>query len=266
MTDRPDDPLAFFGGSTTRLIALEALCEGAMTKAELLAQLDTSRITLWRILSDLEEQGWVRETRSGFVATAAGRIVVERIRAMQDALADVTSLGDLLDWLPLAEMDFPIERLADAEIVRPTTSDPQGPMRLATRQIEAATTIRILTHGYSPWVIEIMHELGMAGEQTSEIVTSPDVLEAFLNASASRIQLRELIEAGCLEYFQYDGAVPHIFVILDDERVGMGIDDDEGRPQATLDIEDSEVLAWANRTFGRYRSSARRVDPSRFSE
>lgn len=264
MSDRPGDDLAFFGGSPARLTTLEALCDGPVPRADLQELTGSSRITLWRLLRDLEDRGWVRETEDGHVATAAGRMVVERITATREALSTIEALEDLLGWLPLDEMAFPVERLANAEVVRPTTSDPQGPMRLATRQIEEAATIRVLTHGFSPWVIEVMHERGMAGEQTGEIVTSTGVLDAFLDDPVLREQLHDLTDRDQLTYYLYDGSVPHILAVLDGERVGLGVDDDEGHPRAALDVEDDVVLAWAERTFERYRSEARRLEAARF--
>lgn len=265
MADRSSDMLSFFGGSPIRLQTLRRLSAEPMTKATLQDEVETSRITLWRLLSEFEDRGWIRETADEFEATAAGRIVVERIEAMQNALKATEELGELLEWLPIDEFDFPIECLADAEIARPSPTDPQRPMRLATRQIREATELRILTHGYSPWVVETMYDRAITGEQSGEMVTSADVVEALAAQPKIRDQLRELIESGALEYFYHERAVPHIFAILDGDRVGMGVDDDEGRPQAAFDIADEQVLEWAERTFKRYRSSATRVTSDRFT-
>lgn len=266
MADWPGDVLSFFGGSPIRLRTLDRLCDGPATKAVLQEEIETSRITLWRLLSEFEDRGWIRETDSGYEATAAGRIVVERIDQMNYAFRAVDELGDLLEWLPLDTFDFPIERLADAEIARPSPTDPQRPMRLATRQIQEATEISILTHGYSPWVVETMYNRAIAGEQSGTMVTSTDVFEALDTQPPIRDQLRELIEVGALEYYHYEGDVPHIFAILDGEGLGMGVDDDSGRPQAALDIVDDQVLDWAERTFERYLDDATRVTPDRFTD
>lgn len=265
MTGETSDVLAFFGSSPTRFTALEALSEEAMSKAELQERIDTSRITLWRLLGDFEDRGWVRETDAGYEATVAGQFVVERLTSVGDTLQALEELGDLLEWLPLDQMDFAIDRLAAAEIVRPTPSDPQAPMRLATRQIREASTIRILTHGYAPRVFESMHELGMAGEQSGKLVTSTEVLETFVEEPSMGEKLADLIDAEQLEYFHYPGGVPHIFAILDGKRLGMGVDDDDGRPQASFDIDDDTVLEWAERTFERYRSQSSRVEPDCFT-
>jgi predicted transcriptional regulator len=265
MGDEVSDVVAFFGSSPTRLTTLQALCEEAIPRAKLQERIDTSRITLWRLLGDFEDRGWVRETDAGYEATVAGRFVVEQLTSVEDALQALEELDGLLEWLPLDEMDFSLERLAEAEFVRPSPSDPQGPIRLATAQIREATTIRILTHGYAPRAVESMHELGMAGDQSGVLVTSTGVLETFLEEPSMREKLGELIEAERLEYFHHRGEVPHIFAILDGERVGMGVDDDDGRPQAAFDIDDETVLAWAERTFERYRSQSARVDPERFT-
>lgn len=261
---RSNEVLEFFGSTPVRLVMLERLTAGPEARADLLDTTDVSRITLWRLLGDLEERGWIRETGDGYEATAAGRLVVDRITTTVDAIEAIAELGDLLEWLPLAEISFDVERLADADVVRPTKSDPQAPMRVATRQMEDATTVRILTHGYSPWVVETLHDRVVAGETTVSMVVSPDVLEAFAANAPIRDQLGEMIEAGGQELYRYGGPVPHIFAILDRARVGMGVDDDEGRPQAVFDIVDDEILDWAERTHERYREEATPVDPGRF--
>ena len=265
MADETSDVLSFFGSSPTRLPVLDALRGGATSMAELADRFEVSRITLWRALGDLQDRGWVRETDGGYEATVAGRLIVDRIASMTDAVVAIEKLDDLLEWLPLDEMDFEIERLADADVVRPTPSDPQAPMRLATRQIREASTIRILTHGFSPWVIESMHERGLGGEQSAVLVTATDVLEAFDAEPALGEMLRELLEAGRLEYFHCRDEVPHIFAILDGDHVGIGVDDDDGRPRAAFDVHDPTVVDWAERTFERYRSQSSRVEPARFN-
>jgi len=265
MGEQTTDVLAFLGGTPTRLAALKALCTGPITKTALKNQLDTSRITLWRTLSEFEERGWIMESDAGYEATAAGRIVVDRISALRTAMATVEDLADLLDWLPLEEMDFGIEHLAGAKVARPTPSDPQRPMRVATRQVEQAARFKILSHAFSPWVVDVVYDRVMAGDQSGEMITSADVLEAFVADPPIRAQLRDLIETDNFEYFQYSGSVPHILVLLDDHRVGMGVDDDVGRPQAVFDIEDEVVREWAERTYERYRSTATPVTPERFT-
>lgn len=265
MGEPPTDVLAFLGGTPTRLAALEALCEGPLTRSDLQDRIDTSRITLWRTLSEFEERSWIKETNAGYVATAAGRIVVERITDLRLELDAVEELADLLEWLPFEEMDFGFNRLAAAEVVRPTTSDPQRPMRIATRQIEEAATIHVLTHGFSPWVIETMYDQAMAGDQSGEMITTTDVLEAFIADPALRDRLRELIASDHFEYYQYPGVIPHILVLLDGNQVGMGVDDDAGRPQAVFDIDDGVVRDWAERTYDRYRAAATPVLPERFT-
>ena len=168
MGEPTTDALAFLGGTPTRLAALQELCDGPRTRSELLEALDTSRFTLWRTLSEFQDRGWVHETEAGCEATAAGRVVVHQVTDLLGALDTVDEWADVLEWVPLEEMDFGIEHLADAEVVRPTPGDPQGPMRFATRQVEEADTFHILTHGFSPWVVEAIHDRAMAGEQTGD--------------------------------------------------------------------------------------------------
>jgi len=259
-----DDVLAFFGNSPTRLAILESLAAGPKTRSDLQAAVDTSRTTLWRLVVDLEERGWVRKAGEQYEATVAGRIVVDRVTSLQTTVTILDELADLLDWLPIDEMSFPVERLANATVVRPTTANPQGPMQLATRQIETATQIRILSRAYSPWVVEAVYEPVLAGDQSVTMVLTTGVVEAFNADESIRRQVRDMAETDHLRLFRAD-EIPFIVAILDGDRVGMGIDDDDGRPRAVLDIEDQTIVTWAIDTYERYRDIAVPIGPERFS-
>ena len=267
MAQNGGEVLAYLGNSRTRLSILEALVqEDELSRSELMATVETSRTTLWRLVKDFEERGWVREIDEGYSATSAGRLVLDRVHSLQATARAVEELGDLLQCLELEAMDFPIEQLADAKVVRPTTADPQGPMRLAVRQIREATDIDILSRAYSPRVVEAIYEPVLAGEQTITMVLTDGVLEAFNSDDEIRRRVREMVGTDYLRLYRAAEPITFIFAILDGERIGMGIDDHEGRPQAVLDIEDPEVVDWAIRTHERYRSGASPVGPERFSD
>lgn len=261
-----EDVVTFLGTSPARVVTLETLTDGPKSRAELQATVDTSRTTLWRQLGELEERNWIRETDGEYTLTVAGRIVLERTRALRDAAAAVDELGDLLDFLPVDEMGFPIERLTDATVVRPTATNSQAPMRLATKQMEAATDIQILTSGYSPWIVEVLHEPVLRGQKSVSMVVTPGVLESMADEAAIRRQTREMLESGSFDAYEAGSRVPHVLAILDGERLGMGITDEQGRPQAVLDIEDDTVLEWALSTYGQYRAAATTVGADRFSD
>jgi predicted transcriptional regulator len=265
MQEGTEDVLSYFGGSPSRLATLEALTESELSVAELGEAVGISRTTLWRHLVDLSERGWVRETTGKYEATAAGRVVHDRLAALQDAAAVVEELGDLFKWLPLEEIPVPVERLAGAQIVRPGTTNPEAPMRLALRQIEGATDIRILTRGYSPWVVEALYDPVLASEKSVSAVVTAGVLDAFAADDSIRVQVREMVESGGFRLYRTD-EIPFVLAIFDGIRLGLGIEDDQGRPQAVLDIEDQPVLDWAVGAHSRYRERATPVEADRFTD
>lgn len=265
MREWTEDVLSYFGGSPSRLATLEALTEGELSVAELGEATETSRTTLWRHLGDLSERGWVRETAGAYEATAAGQVVHDRLVALQKAAATVEELGDLVEWLPLREIPVPVERLADAAVVRPGATNPEAPIRLALRQIEGATDIRILTRAYSPWVVEALYDPVLAGEKSVSAVVTAGVLDAFDAEDSIRAQIREMVASGGFRLYRAD-EVPFILATFDGTRLGLGIEDDQGRPQAVLDITDQPVLDWAVGTHSRYREHATPVEADRFTD
>ena len=266
MTDRSDDIVTYLGASPVRIAVLEALAERRLSRRELQDAVDTSRTTLWRLLREFEDRHWIRETETEVELTTAGRIILERIGALRTASEAIETLADVIDWLPVDEMDVPIERLAAAEIVRPATSNPAAPMRLAMKQLETATDIRILTRGYSPWLVDVLYEPVLEGRKSVSMVVAEPVLDALNDEEPLRQQVDEMIAMGGLELYRANEPVSHIFAILDGERLGMGIADEHGRPRATLDIEDDAVLEWALQTYTDYRNRATEIGAGRFTD
>lgn len=253
------DGLEVLAGSSIRRELLTRLENHSMTREELLDTISTSRVTLWRNLSELSKYGWVDEDEGRYRLTIAGRLVEHQLRNLQQTIEATNRIGQLLDWVPIDEMSFDVARLADATIVTPTPNDPQAPLRLAYRQIRDAESVRILSHALAPKVLDAIYEGLGRGSPVVEGVVTGGVIDAIKADTESRERYHESVDSGALQVYRYDAPIPHILTILDDERVGMGIDDDEGRPQAVLETDDEAVLDWASETYERYRSRARPI-------
>ena len=251
----------FLAGSASRVETLEALVEAPSTLAELEAVAGTSRTTLWRTLTEFERRGWADRTDDGYEATPVGAFVAETFARFLAGLDAADELGELIQWLPLAEMDFDLARLADAEVAVPTPNDPQAPMRLSLEQTAGARRVRILTHAVAPAIVEALHDGVQAGEQVLEGVVTQGAIDTITADPGMMAKFEELLDADGTTIYRYDGEIPHILAILDDERVGLGVDDDQGRPRAVLDVADRLVLKWAEETFEGYRADATRLDP-----
>ena len=254
------DDAEFLAGSPSRSAVLEALVEAPSTLAELEAAAGASRTTLWRTLTELERRGWAERGDDGYAVTPVGAFVAETFAGFLAGLDVADELGDLIRWLPREEMDFDLVRLADAEVAVPTPSDPQAPMRLAEEQTAEARSVRILSHATSPAVVETLHEGVGVGDQVVELVVTAGAMDAMATKPGMETPFHELLEMDGATVYRSNGEIPHIMAILDGERVGLGVDDEQGRPLAVLDIADPVVLEWAEETFEAYRDDAERFE------
>jgi predicted transcriptional regulator len=248
----------FLARSENRVAVLQQLREGPATRRGLRDATGISPVTLGRILGDFTDRGWIESGGAGYRVTALGELVVESLEAFLDALDAVVTLQPFARWLPTDEYDFGLERLADASVFRPDPTDPNVTMRVAAQQVASSDHVRILTHGFSTLVVNVLHDRVTAGEMTVENVYAGSVYETVARAEGVSDEFRALFEADGATFYRYDGEVPHVLAILDDG-VGIGVDDERGRPQAVLDVEDSVVRDWAVETFERYRAEATEV-------
>lgn len=256
------EDIAFLVGAPSRTTVLDAVMAEPATPAELHSRTAVSRTTLWRTLTGLEERGWVVREGGAYECTAAGRLVATALAECVETVQAVDHLADVLQWLPTDEMPFDLVRLREAEVAVPNPGDPQAPMRLATRQVREAERVRILTHATVPGVIETLSERAVAGDLDLTFVVTPAVLDASLADPRSADRLDRLLAADGVEGYRYDGEIPHLLALLDGDRVGIGVDDDAGRPRAVLDVSDPEVARWAEETFDAYRDRAHPIDGS----
>jgi len=253
---RTSEVIAFLAGSPNRREILARLEAGPATREALLADVDASRVTLWRNLSELVDRDWVSAEEDGYSLTVAGRLVFEHFRSLQRTLDTVERLGDVVEWLPAEEMGVDVARLADARIAVPTPSDPQAPMRLVDRQMREASHVDILSHAMAPNILGALDADRDGDDLVVEGVITSDVADAIGADPRTHRQFRDAVARGALRWHRYDGEIPYVLAVLDGERVGIGLDDDAGRPQAVLETDDPVVLEWALETFDAYRRDA----------
>ena len=261
-TGDPHDDVVFLARSPNRVAVLAALGERPATRADLLDLLDLSRVTLGRVLDDLEDRGWVVRDGVRYASTPTGDLVADAYADLSDALAFAREYGDVVRWLPTDEMDFDLRLLADAEVTRADRTDPLAVMRRVAEQTSGASRIRALSHAIDPGFVSGLHDGVTAGRLDAEFVVTADVVETFAADEEYATQIRALIEAGAPAY-RYDGDVPHLLSTFDDA-VGIGVTDGDGTPVAVLHSEHPAVASWAAETYERYRADATRLTADEF--
>lgn len=260
------EAVSFLVGSSNRVAVLEELRSGRRSTNELDSIVGVPRVTLWRVLRDLGERGWIHEEDGTYVLSNEGRLIYDDFEALLSTVEAAAALGDFVEYLPLDDLGFDVHRLAEATLVVPSPSDPQGPIRVAERQVREARTVRILSHALAPGVLDVLHDRSGSGDLSSlDAVVTAEVVDAISIDPASRSTLGELVATDDVNVFRYDGEIPHLMAILDDERVGLAVDDEHGAPKGVVETDDEVVLDWARETVDDYRESAERIDPSDFT-
>lgn len=249
----------FLARSENRVAVLLELDDAAAGRDELRTETGASQVTIGRVLGDLTDRGWIESTGESYEITPLGRVVAASFADLLDALDVTERLRPFSQWMPLESYDFDLVRLADAEVVRPDSVDPSVTMRKATQQVADSTHVRILTHGFSTMVTEVLHDRVLAGEAVVEGVFSPAVFAVFEDDPALIELLTAMMESDGATFYRYDGDIPHILTVVDDG-VGIAVDDDDGLPRAILDVDDPAVREWAVETFERYRAAATRIE------
>jgi len=92
---------------------------------------------------------------------------------------------------------------------------------------------------------------------TIEAATRLEPFLEWMPDGAFDLDLRHLTDAG-LDTFVHDGPVP-FFPGLYDDRVQVGVGDDEGSSRALVESRDEAVREWAEDTYAAYRTAAKRL-------
>jgi len=253
----PVEQISFLARSESRVRALERLLEsGPTTQRELRTHLDASRSTIARTLSALERRSWIEADDGAYRLTPVGTIVAREFGELVDALRTTDELSTFLEWFPYAEFDLELRALRDATITTSTSSDPYAPGRTQTELLRSATRFR----GFLPAIdlegSEVVHEQITERDFAAEIVVSAEVGETITTEEFADL-FREQLATGQLTVLVCDGDLPFYLGLADDERVQIGVEDDEGFPRALLDTDTTAVREWAESVYDEYRAAAR---------
>ena len=253
--------------SENRVTVLELLAAEPREYAELQDAIGVSRVTMNRMLDDLEEHGWlVRASRTEeHRITPCGRLVIDEITEALDAVATARKLRDVQQYLPVDSFDFDLRQLEDAEVVTPTRTNTVAPLKSSADLALDADYIRVVSEYW-----DIIHVQAVA-DYLREHPESIDIQLVFLGDSLDAIAadsdmahgFREVADRASCKYYYHPDEWLYALSIFG-EMVVLELNDGQGAVPATVISDDEEVLTWAEDTFEQYRSEAELIDPSSF--
>lgn len=254
----PLDTIEYLARSDHRVEVLGAICAEPRTRGEIRELADASRVTVGRIITDLEERDWVERVGRRYEATTEGRYIAAEFNRLVDNLEAFASLPAVVEWYPDDEPSFDLSRLAGAEVVTAEEGDIIAPMRQALDLIKGADRVRAVANGAAK---EFVHATRVAVEAGARhtLVIPPDTLDALSSDPELRDGVMAGLEAG-LRLLVVDADLP--VLQLADDTVALC----SGDHQAMIETDDPTVYEWADSYFESLREDATPIRPESFDD
>lgn len=252
------DDVAFLANSENRVAVFEHLVETPRSRGEVRDQADASRVTVARVLEELESREWITRSGQEYTVTPLGEWVYEEFTRLVDEMEAAHRLRDPLQWLPTDEVTFDVKCLRDAELIFTAESDPTALIRRIVEFHRSGERIRGVSRGTAPVFVENHWELTVNGDTRVEMVMTPEALDVIRDHPPTAQKFCEMLDVENAHYSVCEG-IP-ISVGIVDGAVGINLTDEQGVLKAGITTNDETVHAWAVDLFETCRDKARPVD------
>lgn len=251
--------LTFVARAENRVDALLAVADGPATRPTIQEETDIPRATLSRILADFRERDLVVRDGHDYAITPLGEVLASELRDAIEAIAAVLTLAEVREWLSLEAFEFPVSRLADADVVVPSTPDPTAPIRRAETLLAEAERVRLVANSMIPGCLEAVWGAVTADHQRLEWVTTPDALSVVADDPTLARWTRDLLQSDSATGYVHEEGFPQALFVVDGT-VFTPVSDDAGTVRGHVETDDDVVRAWAEETIDGYVEAAAPID------
>ncbi|WP_408960662.1 helix-turn-helix transcriptional regulator [Natrinema sp. 74] len=252
--------VAFLTRSEHRFHVLNLLADGASSREELRKQLDATRVTLSRILGDLEDRALIhrRNSEGGYELTSFGETVYRDLVRLQGTIMVGQTYPNLISRLPTDWFDFDLRCLANGEHIHGKSEDPLAATRTLANAIKGSSSCESLVRTFTSLPVYGYEQAIQNGSEPEvHVIFDSNVTETIVGDSSLHTKLRELeSQADSTVYFSLDERVPCTVDLIDGETVFFTVDRDHETGFDIISCSHSDVVAWANRVIGEYSDRA----------
>lgn len=250
--------IAYLARSQNRIEILETLATGAHTPRNVEEQTGTSRSTLERITTELDEREWAKRNNHGeYVLTETGERIAEETSRYVGAMEAIETLGEAASWLPSDELTIDLRHFRDATVRRPRPNAAAAPSTYATQLMREATEFACLVNippslGFQEAMINGVTD----GRLTTKHVITAEELSVLRQNAERASRWQTYIEAGA-ELYCYDDRIPCNILVIDEIVLIL-----DRHPEALEGIESTNtaVRSWAHEMVDKYQTAARQLD------
>ena len=261
----PDDDIAFLANSANRVALLRCLSGGPHARDGLMTTVGVSRVTLGRILDELDERNWITQEGQVATITTLGDWVLQEYDGFREMMAAEQRLREVYPWFPDEAYGFHISELADATITTVSPANASAPFSRHVRQFDTGGSFWSFSFTITRLFLESCWRHVRNEDITFDWVFTAEVLEVLRRDPELSRQSREMLDSGRVEYRYVDGAIPYI-VLGSKDLVNLRLADDDGSPTALIETDAAAVREWAESTFASYWRKATPVEPAIFGD
>lgn len=264
------EDIEFLVSSWNRLDVLEAIASEPRTRADLMDFTDVSRVTLSRILADLEDSGWIVRYNDHYEATPNGVFVASEIIRMLDNLGTASQLGSIMEWLPIDRFDFDLVHLHDATIITPTFDNFTAQSKRLIDLVYESDRIRGIGTGLDHEFMRALWDASVDGDLELELILKEELFDPISADDDLRRQFTDMADKENVHIYRYNRDEPltmvgiHDGVTTGDDVVMLCGQHEEGAPPGTVESTDETVRSWAESFFDSIRATSHPVEATAF--
>jgi len=243
--------VTFVTRAENRVDVLLALSAAPATRPDLQEATGIPRATLSRILADFRDRDLAERDGHEYGLTPLGSLLAEEVGSLLGSVEAMLRLADVREWLAMESLDFPVERLADADVVVPSEQDPTAPIRRAEELLGVASEVRLAANSMIPACLEAVWRAVTEGRQTVEWVTTPAALDLVADDPELARRVRDLVESDRASASVHADGFPQALFVVDDT-VFTPVRDEARTIRGHVETDDEVVRAWAEEAIDAY--------------
>ncbi|WP_336134934.1 helix-turn-helix transcriptional regulator [Natronomonas amylolytica] len=233
---------------------LACLADGAKSQRGLREELDRSRSTVYKAVTELEEAGLVTEGADGYELTGVGRLAWRRHDAYRARLDRLVTAEPILNAIP-ADARVPLSAFEHGRVIVPGRHAPERPLDHLETRAEGADTLRCFSPAGMPRYFSDIHEQVAAADLTAKLVIEDDGIDRVKTAYD---HFEAAVEDPSFDVRIADDELPFAVVVFDEAELGLFVYEDGSLAGAAF-CDDEAVLTWGERLFERVHEQARPV-------
>ncbi len=255
----PLEDIAFLANSENRVAVFESLVEETQGRDELRHQVDASRVTVARVLRELEARNWIEHADGEYAVTPVGEWVYDEFVHLVDEMEAERRLREAMQWFPFDLLTFDVRCLRDAEVILLDGSDATALIRRTVKFHRSGERVRGVARGVAPVFIDNQWELTVHGDTQVELVLTPETLDVIQAHPRSAQQFQEMLDEENARYSVCEDIPISIGIV--DGTVGINLTDEQGVLKGGLVTDAEAVYRWAVDLFETCRDKSRPVNP-----